>query len=108
MGDANAAQHHMIANPEWMDIEPEARAYIGQKRELHCLAALEILVARDLHVLCFTRESVDFYARPFCERRIVREILFSGRLRPAMRVENDLEIKNLRRLDSAQLRPIDC
>ena len=98
MGDAKAAQPHMIAGREGVNIEALADPRLAKARGEPRLRRFEILHGGHLDVGGVAFEYIGWRARPFGDRHIVSEIIDASGGGASMGVENERETKGLRRL----------
>ena len=102
----NAADHHMIALAEGVDVVAGAGPDVA---ELACkpgFLADEVFGRGQFHVGNIAFKCRHRQSRPFGERRIVGEIGSTLARSAAVGVENYIETKRLRRLRNAQPRPL--
>ena len=98
MGDANAAQPHVVAGREGVNIEALADPRLARARREPRLGRFEILHGGHLDVGGVAFEHISRRARPFGDRNVVGEIADAGRGGAPMRREDEGEAKGLRRL----------
>ena len=103
---AHAADHHMIAVAKGMNVVAGSCSDIAEHGAEASFFTDEIFRGRELHVgrIAFKRRHRQ--SRPFRQRRIVGEIVAAVARRAAMRIENDIVAKRLRRLRDAQPRAL--
>ena len=104
MGDANAAQPHVVAGRKGVNIEALADPGLAEVRREPRLRRVEILHCGHLDVGGIAFEHVSRRARPFGDRDVVSEIADAGRGGAPVGREDEREAKSLRRLHGSQRR----
>ncbi len=104
MGDANAAQPHVVAGCKGVNVETLADPRLARARREPRLRGFEILHRGHLYVGGIAFEHVSRRARPFGDRDVVSQIADAGCGGAAMGREDERESKGLRRLHGSERR----
>ncbi len=102
----HAADHHMIAVAEGMNVVAASCPDIAERSTKASLFANKIFRCRELHVGRIAFKGRHRQSRPFRKRGVIGKIVAALARRAAMRIENDIVAKRLRRLRDAQPRAL--
>ena len=103
---ADAADHHMIAVAEGMNVVAVSGSDIAEHGAKAGFLADKIFRCRQFHVRRIAFKCRHRQSRPFRKRRVIGEIAAAIARRAAMGVENDIEAERLRRLRDPQPRAL--
>ena len=103
---ANAANHHMIAVAEGVNVVAGPGSDIAERGAEAGFLANKIFRCRQFHVCRIAFKGRHRQSRPFGQRGVVGEIAAAIARRAAMGIENHVEAECLRRLRDAQPRAL--